>query len=146
MQRLRGMLVHSPSLAISVLALVFALGSGAGYAASTAPAGSDGKAPVKFVSLKLLPGWRGHVEYAVDRGIVYLDGLVHNTNRNEPILTKLPRSVAPRGQLGIPVTFGSSDGYVEVFSNGGMTLIVPKSDKTGIASLSGVSFVVGAPG
>ena len=33
MKRLRGLLAHSPSLVISMLALVFALGSGAGYAA-----------------------------------------------------------------------------------------------------------------
>jgi hypothetical protein len=57
MKRMRGLLAHSPSLAISMLALVFALGSGAGYAASTAARAPGSHVPVlAFHHLKLGKG------------------------------------------------------------------------------------------
>jgi hypothetical protein len=136
------MLSHSPSLAISTLALVFALGSGAGYAASTA---TDAGRPV-FHHLRLGKGWRGDLEYAYANGIVYLDGLGNGNARKTGVMATLPISLIPKSQIEIPITFvGGGDGYIVVNSLGRIIPFGPKGAHYGYVSLDGVSFAPGAP-
>jgi hypothetical protein len=150
MKRLRGLLVHSPSLAISMLALVFALGSGAGYAASTtvsrAP-GSHGPALI-FHKLKLGKGWRGDLRYVYRDGIVYLTGSASGRHAKTQIMATLPKSLAPTArQLDIPINFGqaSDDGLLIVDFRGDVVPYAPNGTSYSYVSLSGVSFPAGAP-
>jgi len=141
-QALRGLLAHSPSLAISALALVFALGSGAGYAASSAA----GSSPPAFHQLKLGKGWQGSIEYTVINGVVYLSGSAGtNKSKRTPVMTTLPTSIAPKAQLDIPITFGGEgDGLIQVISTGQIEPFAPQGGDYLYVSLSGVSFPVGA--
>jgi hypothetical protein len=140
MKRARWILANSPAIAISMVALVFALGSGAGYAASTASSGQ----PV-FHQLKLRPFWTGHAEYTVIDGVVYLSGIIndHKKGHNEPL--QLPRSVLPKGNLYIPIVVGGTDGDVAIDPDGGVLVVTPKHDAFGFVSLAGVSYPIGAP-
>jgi hypothetical protein len=141
MKRVRGMLAHSPAIAISMLALVFALGSGAGYAASTA---SSSGQPV-FHRLKLAPFWTGRAWYTVVDGVVYLSGVVVGHKKGHPEALQLPRSVVPNDLQEIPVSFGGIDGAVSIFPNGEAFVIPPPHFKPGFVSLAGVSYPIGAP-
>lgn len=141
MKRIRGMLAHSPAIAISTLALVFAVGSGAGYAASTA-AGSGKPA---FHMIKLGKGWQGRIEYTVVNGVVYLSGSADSSSKNTSTVVTLPSSIAPKGQLDIPITFGAEgDGLIQVTPDGGILPFPPPGGDLSFVSLSGVSFAVGA--
>lgn len=143
MKRMRGLAGHSPAIAISMLALVFALGSGAGYAASTT-AGATAGQPV-FHQLKLGKGWQGRIEYTVINGVVYLSGSANGNYKKTFAMTTLPSSLAPKGQLDIPITFGSEgDGDIQVIPTGEIDAFPPKGGDLSFVSLSGVSFAVGA--
>ncbi len=142
MKRLRGMLAHSPAIAISMLALVFALGSGAGYAASTAA--DSGK--LVFHPLTLGKGWFGDLEYAYANGVVYLDGVGNGKARKTGVMATLPKSLIPKSQLEIPITFvDGGDGYIIVNFLGRIIPIGPNGAHYGYVSLDGVSFAPGAP-
>jgi hypothetical protein len=155
MKPLRGLLAHSPAIAISMLALVFALGSGAGYAASTASSASSasrsgvGRVPVlAFHHLKMGRGWGGDLEYAYSNGVVYLTGLsgVANGVEHATVMATLPRSLAPSDELSIPANFGANgDGSIEIFSNGKIRPIKPHGTNYAAVSLDGISFAAGAP-
>ncbi|HET7016610.1 MAG TPA: hypothetical protein VFI65_21990 [Streptosporangiaceae bacterium] len=149
MKRMRGMLAHSPALAISMLALVFALGSGAGYAASTAATADGGHVPVlAFHHLKMGRGWDGDLEYAYSNGVVYLDGLTGalGTSPHSAAMATLPRSLAPHDVLSIPANFGAlGDGFINVFPNGKIRPIPPRRHEDGAVSVDGISFAAGAP-
>ena len=147
MKRMRGMLAHSPSLAISMLALVFALGSGAGYAASTAARAPGSHVPVlAFHDLKLGKGWLGDLKYAYANGIVYLDGLGNGKARKTGVMATLPPSLAPKSQLDIPISFfDAGDGFIVVTNTGRVIPFGPKGAHYGYVSLDGVSFAAGAP-
>jgi len=143
--RLRGLLANSPAIAISTLALVFALGGGAGYAASTA---SGSTRPV-FHQLKLERGWRGRIEYTVVDGIVYLSGHALNCRCDNgfAIVAKLPAKFAPKYGIEIPVTFGAKgDGLIGVAHSGWIQPVAPPGIRFTFVSLSGVSFPIGAGG
>lgn len=138
---LRGLLVNSPAVAISMLALVFALGSGAGYAASTA----TGSTKPVFHQLKLGRGWHGQIEYTVVNGIVYLSGSANGNDRKSFDMVILPRSIAPKDQLDIPITFGGEgDGLIQVIQTGEIEAFPPQGGDFTFVSLSGVSFPIGA--
>jgi hypothetical protein len=142
MKRARWILANSPAIAISMVALVFALGSGAGYAASTA---SSSGQPV-FHELKLQPFWTGHARYAVVDGIVYLSGLVvgHKKGAVEPL--RLPQSVAPRTTQTMPIWLSQGDGGVDVGSDGEVLVLTPTHHgAAGFLSLAGVSYPIDAP-
>ena len=146
-QGLRGMLAHSPSLAISMLALVFALGSGAGYAASAAARAPASHVQVlTFHHLKLGKGWLGDLEYAYANGVVYLDGVGNGKTRKTGVMATLPPSLAPKGQLEIPISFvDAGDGYIVVTNTGRIVPFGPKGAHYGFVSLDGVSFAADAP-
>ena len=148
-QALRGMLGHSPSLAISMLALVFALGSGAGYAATTVSKAPNPAPPtLAFHHLKLRRGWLGRAEYAYANGIVYLSGVVSapDNHTRSPIVAALPRSLAPEKTLDIPISFFDiGDGTLVVYTNGALVPFSPQKNGYRAVSLAGVSFAAGAP-
>jgi hypothetical protein len=141
MKRPRWILANYPAIAISMLALVFALGSGAGYAASTA---SSSGQPV-FHQLKLRPFWTGHAEYTVVDGVVYLSGDVvgHKNGHTEPV--RLPQSLAPRDTQTMPITLGKGDGAVAIEPDGEVLVIEPGHGSDEFVSLAGVSYPIGAP-
>lgn len=140
MKRRRWILANSPALAISTLALIFAVGGGAGYAAST----SSSAQPV-YHQLKLRPFWTGRAEYTVIDGVVYLSGVVngHKRGDNGPLL--LPRSIAPKGDLAIPAVVSGGDGSVAIDPAGDLLVIKPPHGNLGFVSLDGISFPIGAP-
>ena len=143
--RLRGLLGNSPAIAISTLALVFALGSGAGYAASTV----TGTTRPVFHQLKLERGWRGRIEYTVVDGIVYLSGHAVNCRCDDglAIVAKLPAKLAPKYGIELPVTFGRrGDGLIGVAHAGWIQPVAPPGIGFTFVSLSGVSFPIGAGG
>jgi hypothetical protein len=143
-QALRGVLAHSPAIAISMLAVVFALGSGAGYAASAA---SNPHPPVlAFHHLKMGRGWTGDLQYAYANGIVYLTGSANGNHRKTPVMAKLPRSIAPKDSIFIPISLADGDGTLQVVHDGVIEPSAPGgSDFLGFVSLGGVSFAAGAP-
>ena len=149
MKRMRGLLAHSPAIAISMLALVFALGSGAGYAASTVTkaTGTASAGKLVFHHLKLHSPWFGHAEYTVVDGIVHLSGLVvsHKTRSSEVL--KLPPSLDPKDLQSIPIAFGEfeGDGSVSILPNGAVLAFPPPHGDDSFVSLSGVSYSIGAP-
>ena len=89
--RTRGFLANSPAIAISILALVFALGSGAGYAASTV----GGTTKPVWHNLKLARHWSGGLKYTIINDVVYLSGWAGSSSNNPGIMTTLPRAARP---------------------------------------------------
>ena len=142
LRRPRGLLANSPAIAISVLALVFALGSGAGYAASTAYVPTR---PV-FHQLKLGLGWTGSLKYTVINGVVYLSGYAYGSQRKTPIMTTLPPAARPRSsQQDIPISFGGEgDGTIQLLNTGQIEPFPPPGGDQSFVSLSGVSFPLGS--
>lgn len=156
MRTARNLLAQSPAIVISVLALVFAVGGGAGYAASTT-AGStatrqSAPTPAVWHKMKLHSGWTGDLKYTVIDNVVYLTGSASTKARFVGIMAYLPASLSPRGKFGqvdIPVTFGSAgDGLIQVIHGGGIAPVIVPGTPTGndysFVSLAGVSFPVGS--
>ncbi len=141
-RRARRLLANSPAIAISVLALVFALGSGAGYAASTAGAPTK---PV-FHKLKLGRGWSGGLKYTIINGVVYLSGYAYGNQRKTPIMTSLPPAARPKSsQQDIPISFGAEgDGTIQLLNTGQIEPFPPPGGDESFVSLSGVSFPLGS--
>jgi hypothetical protein len=145
MARLRSLVVQSPAGVVAALALAFALGSGAGYAAS---AGSQ-SAKIAFHALKLMNGWSkysasvGAPSYEVRNGVVYLSGGMHQTSGSNNEFAQLPKGARPSHTLWIGA-FSESTGsaFVEITPSGAMS--IGGSDDQFFASLAGVSFAVGA--
>lgn len=149
MRKARKLLADSPAIAISVLALVFAVGSGAGYAASTA----TGQHLAVWHTLKPASGWHGQLKYTVIDGVVYLSGSAGTNARYVGEMTKLPARLSPigkYGQLDIPVSFGGSgqSGLIQVVHGGGIYPVVTPQQPNGadysFVSLAGVSFPIGS--
>jgi len=168
MARFRSILAQSPAVVIASVALVFSLGGGAGYAASTlhgsqlAPhtmAGhridrhNTGTAEVKaakitFHQLHLINGWSlfaaadGHPSYAISNGVVYLSGGMHRPSGSSTEFAFLPAAARPKHTLWIGVFSEAAGGtaFLEVTPSGGM--FVSGSDASFFSSLAGVSFPV----
>ena len=142
MKKVRGLLAHSPAIAISTLALVFALGSGAGYAAST---GNGATTPV-FHNLPLGKGWVGQLKYTIINGVVYLSGNAGTSNPKGLIMTTLPPGARPTSsQQDLPITFGGEgDGTIQLLNTGQIEPFAPAGGDYTFVSLSGVSFPLGS--
>lgn len=146
---------RSPVLALSIAALLAALGASAAGAA-TAPGHASAARKVTTVTwhkLGLLHGWKSarskvldvaNAGYAISGGVVYLDGAVHQPSGSNDEFAVLPRAARPRHDLFIPVLTGSGtgtpgtllimpDGSVRAYSGGAQLL----------TSLAAVSFPVG---
>jgi hypothetical protein len=144
MRRARRLLADSPALAISIVALVFALGSGAGYAASA----TAGRQLAVWHKLKPASGWHGGLKYTVIDGVVYLSGAAGTSARYVGAMTTLPANLSPlgkTGQLDIPVSLGGSgqSGLIQVVHGGGIYPVVTPQQPNGAdysyVSLAGVS-------
>ena len=79
MNRLRSLMHQSPAIVISLIALTFSIGGGAGYAASAAST-HPAVTKITWHHLSLRAGWHalaagfhtGHPSYTVSNRIVYL--------------------------------------------------------------------------
>src|SRR5712692_3830750 len=126
MPRLRSFAGQSPAIIISVIALIFSLGGGAGYAATmlngrqNAPRSIQGSrllnhgtgparlraASLTWHLLTLVNGWKpvarslhfGRPAYAVSGGIVYLRGAM-KSGPSLPVFAHLPRGARPADNL-----------------------------------------------
>jgi hypothetical protein len=162
MRRLRSMLGQSPAIIISLIALTFSLGSGAGYAASvvTKPAVTDPatSAPAKpaatkitWHALALVNGWHaagkapvaGPPSYTVSNGVVYLTGVADRAKPSTSALAVLPKAARPVHDLWFSAfNLSEQGGYVEVESNG--DVFVEGDEENAFASLAGVEFPLGS--
>jgi hypothetical protein len=107
-----------PAVLAAVLALV-ALGAGAAVAApaaSQAPSRRAALATVTWHKLTLLHGWKSSrsasydvasPEYALDNGIVYLDGSLHQASGGKHEFARLPQAARPARELYLTVLSGS---------------------------------------
>jgi hypothetical protein len=143
MRRLRSMAAQSPAIVISVLALLFSLGSGTGYAvalmngnqiargsipASRLEPHSIGSPQLKattitFHKLHLINGWEsgpvfGAASYAISGGVVYLAGAVAQPTGNESLCARLPKAARPRHNLEVVVETYTGAGDLHIGTNG----------------------------
>jgi hypothetical protein len=145
MSRVSGILRKSPALAVAVLALFFALGSGAGYAASQ---GSN--APV-WHRLKLDQGWKGQLSYTAVNGVVYLKGYVTAIGADHyrnTMIAQVPPADSNKGIMFLPAVFGRTtgpfvkyDGAVDV-ADGFLFPIEPPGHTVQTVWLSGLSYLL----
>jgi hypothetical protein len=153
MSRLRSITAQSPAILISIVALVFALGSGAGYAATHHAAASSKN--LKMHALTLRNGWKssqsiyntGNPSYAVQDGIVYLAGSAHQPTAGNDEIAVLPKSARPKHDLYLSVyTFDGTAGSLLIEPNG--AILGYNESSAALAqeyiSLASVSFPVGS--
>jgi hypothetical protein len=166
MRRLRAFTAHSPTIVISIIAVVFSLGGGA-YPATTLSgrqiatalaAGSQiaghrtSTAPLPATSfswhrLTLINGWKpvpgglsfGHPSYAISGGVVYLRGALHQPVPGNPQFAILPSGARPAHLLDIIIlTAFASSGALVIDPNGRME--AAGANATTFTSLAAVSF------
>ncbi len=152
MRRLRSSTAQSPAIVISIIALVFSLGSGT-YAATTLNGRQIGPAnpaatsatQLRWHRLHLMNGWmpppsilnEGHPAYAVSGGIVYLRGVM--SSGTSPLFAHLPPGARPKHNLATLVdTFNGVPGALIIDANGEMDVF--GGNATTFASLAAVSF------
>jgi len=161
MRKIRSFASQSPAIIISLIALTFSLGSGAGYAASTVTSHPAKATKITWHHLKLINGWKsaqkeygenwGYPSYAISNGVVYLSGAISNSaGPNNEAVAVLPRGYRPSTMAtfavaGASVLEGDSDdGSVFVFPDGGITTGLASVDSTAFTSLTGVTFALGS--
>jgi hypothetical protein len=168
MRKIRSIATQSPAIAISILALVFSLGSGAGYAAThynTTP-----KAPkITWHKLPLIHGWHSGATvapgipatnnpgYTISNNVVYLTGSLASSSASPEVTSfaVLPKGFRPSRFIAFAAG-GPSDTLtgttilceVLIDANGTMFSHCP-SDIWGGAdgsytSLNGISFPLGS--
>jgi hypothetical protein len=134
---------------ISVLAFVFSLGTGAGYAASPLTGHDAPAAGVTFHNLPLINGWKGVGEsprYAVSAGVVYLSGGMHQTIAHGPLIfAVLPAGARPAHtiSIGLYTSNGAqpstgAEGVLVIGTNGDMSAF--QGFAPTLSSLAGLSF------
>lgn len=151
MGRFRSTMRQSPAIIISLVALTFSLGGGAGYAASVATAKAPAPTKITWHALKVLKGWHGNTDklgdpaYAVSNGIVYLAGTAnYGTNVNPPpVLAVLPKGARPKHELELVAYSAAADtpAAVYIYSNGDIVSEGVNAYYT--TSLAGISFPAG---
>jgi hypothetical protein len=147
---LRSMLKQSPAIAISAAALLFAVGTGVGFAATSAPSVSAAKpqpaaaVTFKWHKLPLGKGWHGSLRYAVSNGVVYLAGNAGKSGQTS-VMTTLPPGARPASsQQDIPVATSSAVVGVIQLLNDGTIFPFDTTHDYSFVSLSGVSFGLGS--
>jgi hypothetical protein len=153
MSRFRTIMSQSPAIVISVIALTFSLGGGAGYAATVIAKGSAPK--ITWHKLPLRNGWAAAAkgygaskpEYTVSNGIVYLDGGVSRSNTAVPsVIGVLPKSARPKHVLAFAAfnyaAGGESSFYVD--PNGDIEVLGNGGDESFFTSLDGIVFPLGS--
>lgn len=148
MRRLPSIARQSPAIVISLVALVFSLGSGVGYAASTA---SGNPTKVTFRALHLIHGWRsgdgtiagGKPAFGVNgTGVVYLSGDLARKGGNSGTngeFAVLPKAVRPSHQLDLTVTTVSGTTTVMQITPDGIMFIFG-NNAAQFTSLDGISY------
>jgi len=144
--RIRSLVRQSPAVAISTLALVFSIGGGAGYAASSAHSSPK----IALHKLTLKNGWKpqtangvGAPAYGVSGGVVYLTGGMHQPSGANRKFAVLPAGARPKHELWIGVfSEATTSAFVEILPSGAM--FIGGDDRQFFASLAGVSFPVGS--
>jgi hypothetical protein len=145
MARLRSILTQSPAILIASAALVFSLGSSAGYAASQATASTT----ITFHKLHLINGWAHSTydaaadpAYAVSNGVVYLTGGVLKTSSSKSNeFAVLPPGARPKHNLILPVYNNNpTEGNALVFVSPSGKMDTYGPGDTIFQSLDGVSF------
>jgi len=155
MSRFRTIMNQSPAIVISVIALTFSLGGGAGYAASVAAKASPPK--ITWHALSLKNGWQGgsksfgstigNPEYTVSNSIVYLTGVADRTTQTVPSeIGLLPRSARPKHNLWFEAYNYAATGEssIEVRSNGQVIVLGTGNDQYFFTSLAGIEFPLGS--
>jgi len=155
MRRFRTIMNQSPAIVISVIALTFSLGGGAGYAASVAAKASPPK--ITWHKLSLRNSWKaagsafhtGNPAYTVSNSIVYLTGVVDRANQSASIpsvIGVLPRSARPKHSLWFTAYNASSEGESEIviYPNGDVEVLGVQSNQDYCTSLAGIEFPKGS--
>jgi hypothetical protein len=148
MHRLHSIIRQSPAIVISLVALTFSLGTGAGYAASTASAHSS-STKITWHSLKLINKWHevfasyGAPAYAVSNGVVYLTGAFQGGTTGE--FAVLPKGARPKHTLLI-ATYNDdissvTSAWVYITPSGQMN--INGAADAALSSIDGVSFPAG---
>jgi hypothetical protein len=166
MQRLRSLVRQSPAIAVAIIALLFALGSGA-YAAGFA-SGQNGVAAVavsahkaepasspsngvQWHKLRLFNGWTAlgagdyrAPSYGVNDGVLYLSGILAAPRHGEePQVGRLPVGARPASYLWLSfMNFGADNlGEMEIEPNGDVFVYsLASSGPLVDPSLDGISF------
>ena len=149
MRNVRSIASQSPAVVISLLALFFALGSGAGYAATTAA----GPAKISFHALHLVHKWQsgaptiatGEPAYGTSgNGIVYLSGWLSRStpsNGANGTFTFLPKALRPTHQEDVTLTtVGGTTAIAQITPDGGIYVFGKNAPQ--FTSLDGLSFAI----
>ncbi|HUD40217.1 MAG TPA: hypothetical protein VMR14_25220 [Streptosporangiaceae bacterium] len=148
MSRLREMVRKSPALAVAVLSLFFAVGGGAGYAASTVQPGVAASGTLVFHPLKLVRPFTGSLAYAVVGDVMYLNGVVYTKQPNATEIANLPKEFDRAQVVVVPAAFGSNHGPIVsfdggIFVGGGqIDAEPPPGQKVATVWLTGISFLL----
>jgi hypothetical protein len=153
MKRARSIVTQSPAIILSVIALIFSLGGGAGYAASVATS-HPAVTKIHWHALSLRNGWHsagpafhvGNPEYTVSNGVVYLTGVADRSNTSLPVLGVLPKGARPRHLLSLPAFNYAANGEssLEISPNGDIQVLGNGGDEYYFTSLAGISFPLGS--
>jgi hypothetical protein len=155
MSRFRTMMGQSPAIVISLIALTFSLGGGAGYAATVIAKGSAPK--ISWHALPLRHSWTaapagfhvGKPTYTVSNNIVYLTGVADRSNQSSPIpsvIGVLPKSARPKHNLWFTAFnyAASGESEIEVATNGDVEVLGNGGDENFFTSLAGIEFPLGS--
>lgn len=140
MRRIRSLISQSPAIAISLAALVFAVGGGVGYASTAIPTGTR---TITMHALPLGKHWQGTLRYGINDGVVYLDGTASKSTGPYSCMTRLPKAARPAStQLDITVNLGDAIGTIQVLNTGQVCPFLPPPGgaEFGFVSLAGISF------
>jgi hypothetical protein len=142
-----------PAAALAAAVLVVTLGGGAALAApatSRAPARGAALAGVSWHKLTLLHGWKSSrsasydvasPEYALQNGIVYLDGTLHQASGGKHEFARLPKAARPSADVFLTVLSGTPAAVaasLEIKPDGDMS--ITGSAARALTSLAAVSF------
>jgi hypothetical protein len=157
MKRFRALARQSPAIVISLIALTFSLGSGAGYAASVAvqhPAATK----ITWHGLSLRNGWQAGAKefkgtrnpaYTVSNGIVYITGATYRTNQKDSlpsVIATLPKGARPTHILWFTAFNEAAQGgsFIEIDPAGDVSVAGSGGDENYFTSLAGIEFPLGS--
>ena len=157
MSRTRARAPQALAIAAAALALACSFGGSASATSrasiqhAAAPAQQAGAiaTSVRWHRLTLRNGWAssqsqygsGNPAVAVQRGIVYLSGSMHQASGTSTQFATLPRGFRPRHNLWLPVySFSGTEGSIEIAATGQMFAF--GADVTAYTSLAGISYPV----
>jgi hypothetical protein len=155
-KRFRALASQSPAIVISVVALTFSLGGGAGYAASVAT--SHPATKITWHKLGLMNGWHAAVAdgfkgegvpaLTVSNGVVYLTGVARRAANSAslPAIAILPKGDRPRHYLWFPAFNYAANGEssIEIQPTGKIIVLGNGDDENYFTSLAGIEFPLGS--